>query len=863
MSRIIYDETFAFYDQLLHFYQSNRGKIRSRYNTLTRKYLAYNDKNENPNAFLRLPQFEALEMYVFIKEFFNNAQVYEIFQQWSKREGSFSTYSYYYNRKHGELELFRGISEEQTRKLFERMTTYTEEYPNYIYALTMGLGKTILMGTCIFYEFLLANKYPDDKRFCHNALVFAPDKTVRQSLKEIIDFDKTLVVPPEYTNLLNSMINYHFLDDNNSTLNTLDGSSFNIIISNAQKIIVKKQHKEISPTEFLFDSSSLLKSIYGESNEAESFLDEQTLNINQRFKKLTRLKQLGVYVDEAHHLFGASLESDIRTEKANKTSLRTTINLLAKETSIVACYNYTGTPYVNKQVLPEVVYGYGLKESIQNNYLKNVEIDGYENVKGDEFIRGVITAFWETYGNNTYENLTPKLAIFAATIAEATNELRPLVERVLTSLGINTDKILVNVGDERITKHEDIRNFNNLDVPGSTGNTKQFIILVGKGREGWNCRSLFGVALFRRPKSKIFVLQATMRCLRQITDEQQKATVFLSIENMEILKEELEKNFNMTISDLSNKPKGEKAIYKVRVLLPHKSIPLRQVKHIYEIKKIGYTESIDFGIQKEDFEKYKPRIIVKNNIIQGVSAKKYDAPHLKDNIKYSIFMLVGEIARYMNLSSLLIEQILVESKDGSKVILEYVNQYNEIIHDIIIPKIFSSLYKVEAIEKIETKEAFLLREPSDGKGYYLFKADPNLVVKDSSFKYSADLLSKSFHADTYCFDSKPEKELFHQYINSDKVKEIYFTGMFTSNQGDLFIDYYDRVSQRYRQYYPDFLAKMKDGSYQLIEVKGDNKIDACLVEAKKEAAEIIADYSNFKYVLFPGSKVMNTNLLDD
>lgn len=33
---------------------------------------------------------------------------------------------------------------------------------------------------------------------------------------------------------------------------------------------------------------------------------------------------------------------------------------------------------------------------------------------------------------------------------------------------------------------------------------KQFIILVGKGREGWNCRSLFGVALYREPRSKIF-----------------------------------------------------------------------------------------------------------------------------------------------------------------------------------------------------------------------------------------------------------------------------------------------------------------------------------------------------------------------
>lgn len=75
------------------------------------------------------------------------------------------------------------------------MKKYRESYPNYIYALTMGLGKTILMATCIFYEFLLAKKYPRDKRFCHNALVFAPDKTVLQSLREIMTFDKTKVVP--------------------------------------------------------------------------------------------------------------------------------------------------------------------------------------------------------------------------------------------------------------------------------------------------------------------------------------------------------------------------------------------------------------------------------------------------------------------------------------------------------------------------------------------------------------------------------------------------------------------------------------------------------------------------------------------
>ena len=77
-------------------------------------------------------------------------------------------------------------------EVFKQIETNKQSYANYIFALTMGLGKTILMATSIFYEFLLANKFPKTSRYCHNALVFAPDKTVLQSLKEIETFDKKL-----------------------------------------------------------------------------------------------------------------------------------------------------------------------------------------------------------------------------------------------------------------------------------------------------------------------------------------------------------------------------------------------------------------------------------------------------------------------------------------------------------------------------------------------------------------------------------------------------------------------------------------------------------------------------------------------
>lgn len=855
-----YDSDFSFHEQLWFFYSENRGKIRSRYNDLTRKFLSYNDKDENKNAFLRKPQFEALEMYVFIKEFMNNAQVYELFDDWRNKRNRFSEASYYSN---GQLRLGDALTEKQTDVLFKQMKKYRESYPNYIYALTMGLGKTILMGTCIFYEFLLAKKYPKDKRFCHNALVFAPDKTVLQSLREIMIFDKTKVVPPEYARVLDSNIKFHFLDESGTVLHTIDDSDFNIIISNTQKIIIKKKRKEATPGEVLFGSnSSLLSAVYGGDDSEDDAWDDSTLMDNQRFKKLCRLPQLGVYVDEAHHLFGADLEKQIRSSGANKTSLRDTINLLAANTSIVACYNYTGTPYVKNQLLPEVVYAYGLRESIWNGYLKDADPIGFENVKSDEFLNATVTKFWQKYGGRIYDNLNPKLAIYAANVEEAVNEVVPALEEILTRLEIPTTSILLNVGDSKYTKDEDIRNFNNLDVPGSEGNEKQFVVLVEKGKEGWNCRSLFGVALYRSPKSKIFVLQATMRCLRAITDERLTATVFLSKENYDTLDDELHKNFNMEISDIKNTSTDDRHKYQVRVLPPPRSIRLKRVWHEYTVSCKEYSTPVGFGLAGADLSKYSSVMYERDSIANDTSTKQSNADEYQVKMQYSAFSLAGEVARYLNISSILAAKILREAQDGMDVILADVNQYNAVLDDIIIPTIFHALFDVTAIQKTEDRDVVLLREPKDA-AYYEFSAKDDLVITNKYPGFTPDEVLKSFHADTYCFDSLPEKECFFQYIKSDKVQEVYFTGMFTSNQGDLSVYYYDPESGRIRQYYPDFLAKMKDGTYQLIEVKGDNKIDDVVVQAKKEAALEMAAASGIKYEMYAGSTIMKTHILED
>ena len=851
---------FAFFEFLRSFYVDNRGIIRNRYREITKKYLDYNDKEKNPDAFLRTPQFEALEMYVFVKEFMNNQQMYQMFDDWSKRNGVFSDRRFY--DEAGQMTLYDVYSPKQYHDYFLQIKKYAEDYPNYIFALTMGLGKTILMATCIFYEFLLASKWPRDDRYCHNALVFAPDKTVLQSLKEIVIFDKSKVVPPEYIGVLDANIKVHFLEDSGTTLNTLDGSKYNIIISNTQKIILKAQHKEKSSVDKLFSDQipgqSVLDDVLGILQEISNNDD---LMSNQRFEKLTRLSQMGIYVDEAHHMFGADLEKALH-ENGKGTSLRNTINELSKELSkhgskVIACYNFTGTPYVNNKILPEVIYAYGLQAAIRNNFLKDTSVIGYSNVKSKEFLKAVIADFWAKYGGKEYEGLAPKMAIFGAEIAEVRDEIRPVVEEVLSELGIPLDKILVNVGDEKITKSEDIRDFNNLDIAGTAGSKKQFILLVNKGREGWNCRSLFSVALFRSPKSKVFVLQATMRCLRKITDEQLTATVYLSKENMDILDDELKKNFRTSIEELVVKKDKKRKKVPVRVKEPPRTLRMNRLHYKYSLETKHYDRGLSFGLKEIETENYDAIMYVKEGLTTSSVVRESNVNYMVSKTAYTEITLVAEVAKYFpDIRCTEVARILRESEEGIDKILLAVNEHNDIIYDKIVPTIFEALYRVNKEIVKENVDVKLLKKPKEG-GYYEFSGNEDLIImQNSEDSVVVKNKDKSFHADTYVFDSKPELQLFLQLLANEHVKKAYFTGMFTADQTDFYVPYIDPESNRLRKYYPDFLVKMDDGSYLILEVKGDNMIDDPVVKAKGAAAEEVAVESSMKYEMLKGTDIM-------
>lgn len=865
---------FAFFNFLWQFYQGNRGVIRSHYKELTRKYLDFNNPDKNPKAFLRQPQFEALEVYVFLKEFLGNAKVEQVFRDWFEKKGRFA------GRAEGgimgnnrQADLLDRITQEQYEAVFAAMRKNARVYPNYIFALTMGTGKTILMATCVFYEFLLANKFPKEARYCHNALVFAPDKTVLQSLREIESFDLARVVPPEYVNFLTMHLRFHYLEEAGTSLDALDRSRFNIIVSNTQKIILKRKHKEKTPVDRLFSVTGetlAASGVYADAADLYAFdqpEEDAELTTNQRFEKLCRLEQLGIYVDEAHHAFGKTLAKDMGVgAKENDTSLRTTIDTLAARleragTHVVACYNYTGTPYVGREVLPEVVYAYGLKEAIDKGFLKKVLLHGYRNTRTEEFVDIAVERFLEETKDIRPEDMLPKLAFFAATIEELTEELRPAVERALVKRGVPISRILVNVGDNKLTTNDDIREFNRLDTPESE---KQFILLVNKGREGWNCRSLFGVGLFRQPKSKVFVLQATMRCLRAIGQAQHTGHVFLSDDNLQILNDELQQNFRISADELQ-KVAADKERVQVRVTEPPVKIKLMRVRKQYNVCEKTLTPGAALGLDPTDKESWNALIekyrlletqqdgLTPPEAVRAASSQTFDLTQRREKRSFSRLSLVAEVSRYLNRPPLEVEDLLDATKEGTDELVTIVNEFNELLYDEIIPRLFRMLFALDETRTTEEHEVELIKLPPNG--YYEVTAAKDKIVRQADVRGTER--DKSFHLDTYCFDSNPERTVFWDLLREQRVKKIYFTGMLTHGQSDFFIQYIDPDSRTVRSYYPDFvfLREEPDGTekYVIVEVKGDHQIDDAVVQAKKDFAQQIAVASGMEYRIIKSS----------
>lgn len=736
-------------------------------------------------GYLHQPQVEALETYIYLKEVLGNKPTYHAMRSVFSSEKDLILALGLSQSEALELAFDPDKEKKINQKLYEQFGEL--DYANQIYALTMGSGKTVLMGTMILYDFVLSFYHPEDNRFAKNILVFAPDTTIIESLKEIKNFDYDLVLPKEYRPIsLN--IKYHYLESPDTALNPI--GNYNIVVSNSQKIILKSQHVENRQLNWLKD---------------ETFIKYKAKE-NKRLLVIREMKNLAVFVDEAHHSFGTTLEGALK-----KT--RQTIDYIHKEGKmpLTGVVNLTGTPYVNGKMLPDVVYHFGLKQGIEMGILKQVRFFEYGNVQSQEFIADVLEKFWSEYGENRLEDKLPKIAFYAPSIEVLRQELLPEISKILSQKGISTEKVLEYHTEAENQKDE----FLKLDTADSK---KQFVLLVGKGTEGWNCRSLVSCALFRKPKSAIFVLQSATRCLRSIGDNSVKASVFVSPENAKILDKELKNNFATSLTDLQNQ---EQEVAPCTMTVEKKcSIQVKKLLKIIEQAVTREPESIKINWKDYLADVYDPFIRTSNISLEGTQAK-YEADGSVQTISVkntlTVYEVIDHISQETHLSGLMVKRILANNSASLAKLVTQINESPGMLF-FIIQSILQQVYEY-------TESSELVEETLELTKNYPFKINVREDKKSLIVYKEAETTNRlGFHINPYNFDSRDEKELFQflrkQLRENEVIKDIYFTGGVTdSSHNDFYFEYFSPEKKRIARYFPDLLIETSTGRYIVIEVK--------------------------------------------
>ena len=436
---------------------------------------------------------------------------------------------------------------------------YGVSYPDYVFSLPMGAGKTFLMAAFIHLELYFSMLEPENPSFAHNFMVLAPSglkSSIVPSIRHIQDFDPTWILPEPAASQIHSQIQFEILDEqktasksnlvknpnaqkinNHQPLSDLWGL---VAVTNAEKVILDKWDKEKGSDRNLYT--------------AEEW--EEVKLSNELREIIKHIPSLSIYIDEVHH----ASDSDIK--------LRQVVNEWTESQHFNSVLGFSGTPYlktaesvtlggnfaIRNTDLSNVVYDYPLVKGI-GNFLKRPRIKTTNNTQ-EAIIREGVTEFLDQFKDTIYPNGTcAKLAIYCSRIENLEERVFPLVTSLVSSYQLDPSETILRYhggNKDYPIPAESKADFEALD----TEISKYKIILLAQiGKEGWDCKSLTGVILPQKgacPQN--MVLQTSCRCLRQVErdDTEEQALIWLNDDNANILNNELKKQQNTSIKEVND-----------------------------------------------------------------------------------------------------------------------------------------------------------------------------------------------------------------------------------------------------------------------------------------------------------------------
>lgn len=813
---------------------------------------AFDDEQSAQLRYLRKAQFRALEVYWYLRLVEGSPKIPELYERLfpkkpQRREALGISNKAFEEADYDFSVLFDRIRTDnafvRANKLESLRETLTLDYPSYILALAMGAGKTILIGTIVATEFALAQEYPDGP-FVQNALVFAPGKTIIESLREISDIRYDQIIPPRFFKLFAASLKLTFTQDGHKNIpGVIDGSSYNLIVTNTEKIRIQK------PTVRANNNQLRLK-FDAKAEEAEEIA-------NARLQQIASLPHLAVFSDEAHHTYGQKLlgrwekdadSGELVFKEQGIKKVRRTVDYLAENTNLVVVVNTTGTPYFERQALRDVVVWYGLGEGIKDGVLKdvagNIKVFSLDEEHGALLVAKIVEDFIETYWEKSLPDGSPaRLALYFPNV-ETRDELRTPIEATLAKKDIAPAVLLaVDAKSSDAVKADFYR------LAHDPHARHRIVLLVNMGTEGWNCPSLFACGLVRRlAGSNNFVLQAATRCLRQVPGNTTPARIYVSKENEAVLERQLEETYGTTIADLNktqperiekeirlHKPDLPPLLVKRRVLRyrrkaseagsvpltftrPELAAPVSGRLDTWAIAEVGgrgkltRIDTEDLQAELEALDSYSAA---------GLLAANYHLPTTEMLAALRAVYGVGEGVPAHHLEALG-QQVEAQRRD-------YEEDWQEV-------EIAIALVKLDGFRKSEDEQG----TPFYTARISFEKSREHLYRMAASFPNAGFAQEKSFHYEGYNFDSEPEADYLEQALNvisqhAENVEGVWFTGGLTDPaKTDLYAEYLGEDG-RWHRYTPDFVIRRRDGKHLIVEIKSDqHKAD---IEADFELAE--------------------------
>ena len=447
---------------------------------------------------------------------------------------------------------------------------YGVNYPDYVFSLPMGAGKTFLMAAFIYLDLYFAQQEPNNPAFAHNFMVMVPSglkTSVIPSLRTIQDFDPSWVIPEPAASQLKRELKFEMLDENKSANKSNRTKNPNVqkiaiheplselfglvAVTNAEKVILDKIEKDISNPNFYS------KEEWG-----------QIMCANELRNKIGGLPHLSILLDEVHHVASSATDDEAK--------LRTVVNHWASQGTITSVLGFSGTPYLDKKdkiavtdeqsvatsEMSNITNYYPLAEGI-GNFLKIPKVIKSDSNERTEIVKKGVREFLRLYKNTVYANGTcAKLGIYCGTIETLETVIYPLVNQICADEGIDPVEAVLKFheGNKQYPAPQTARaEFAMLDRPQSR---KRIVLLVQIGKEGWDCKSLTGIILSQEKDCpKNMVLQTSCRCLREVTDaSQETALIYMNSENYKYLDEQLQKQQHISIQEFQQGKKHEETI---------------------------------------------------------------------------------------------------------------------------------------------------------------------------------------------------------------------------------------------------------------------------------------------------------------